>query len=100
MCPYLRVLGADSRGLELLREMKSRAALPVITKPTHGRNLTGKAGALYQACRRADDVWGLCLQRPLSAGWSWSAGAGAVKGLSGPATGWSGAVPRRGEKRA
>ena len=72
--PYLRVLGADSRGLELLREMKSRAALPVITKPTHGRNLTGKAGALYQACRRADDVWGLCLQRPLSAGWSWSAG--------------------------
>lgn len=72
--PYLRVLGADARGLELLREMKTRSTLPVITKPAHGRNLAGEAGALFAQGRRADDLWGLCLERPIPSGWSWSQG--------------------------
>ena len=72
--PYLRVLGASGRGLELLREMKARAALPVVTKPAHGRALEGEAGALFTACRRWDDLWGLCLERPIPAGWSWREG--------------------------
>lgn len=72
--PYLRVLGANVRGLELLREMKTRSTLPVITKPAHGRNLAGEAGALFAQARRADDLWGLCLERPIPSGWSWSQG--------------------------
>lgn len=72
--PYLRVLGANVRGLELLREMKTRSTLPVITKPAHGRNLEGEAGALFAQARRADDLWGLCLERPIPSGWSWSQG--------------------------
>lgn len=72
--PYLRVLGADARGLELLRDMKTRSTLPVVTKPAHGRNLEGEAGVLFVQGRRADDLWGLCLERPIPGGWSWSEG--------------------------
>lgn len=72
--PYLRVLGADARGLELLRQMKTRSTLPVVTKPAHGRNLEGEAGVLFALGRRADDLWGLCLERPIPSGWSWSEG--------------------------
>lgn len=72
--PYLRVLGADQRGLGLLREMKARSTLPVVTKPAHGRKLEGEAGAVFAQGRRADDLWGLCLERPIPGGWSWSEG--------------------------
>ena len=72
--PYLRVLGATPRGLELLRQMKTRSALPVVTKPAHGRKLEGEAGTLFAQGRRADDLWGLCLERPMPSGWSWSEG--------------------------
>lgn len=72
--PYLRVLGADARGLELLRDMKTRSTLPVVTKPAHGRKLEGEVGALFTQGRRADDLWGLCLERPIPGGWSWSEG--------------------------
>ena len=68
--PYLRVLGADARGLELLRDMKTRSTLPVVTKPAHGRKLEGEVGALFTQGRRADDLWGLCLERPIPGGWS------------------------------
>lgn len=67
---YLRVLGATERGVELLRRMKRTATLPVITKPAHGRGLEGAAGELFALNRRVDDLWGLCLERPLGAGWS------------------------------
>ena len=55
--PYLRVLGANGRGREVLRAMKERAALPVITKPAHGRGvplleLEARCTDLYQLCRR------------------------------------------------
>lgn len=72
--PYLRVLGANIRGLELLRDMKTRSTLPVVTKPAHGRKLEGEVGALFIQGRRADDLWGLCLERPIPGGWSWSEG--------------------------
>ena len=37
--PYLRVLGFTSRGRELLKQIKAKAALPVITKGAHTRKL-------------------------------------------------------------
>lgn len=68
---YLRVLGASQRGLSLLRQMKQTATLPVITKPSHGRELPDPAGSLYVRNRRIDDLWGLCLERPLPVGDCW-----------------------------
>ena len=62
--PYLRVLGANERGRALLREMKGQAALPVITKPAHGRGiplleLEGRCTDLYQLCRKTPGPCGL-----------------------------------------
>ncbi len=68
---YLRVLGASQQGLALLKQMKQTAVLPVVTKPAHGRELEGEAGTLFTMNRRIDDLWGLCLERPLPAGASW-----------------------------
>ena len=68
---YLRVLGASQQGLTLLKQMKQTAALPVVTKPAHGRELEGETGALFAQNRRIDDLWGLCLERPQAAGTSW-----------------------------
>ncbi len=55
--PYLRVLGAGGRGREVLREMRGRAALPIIIKPAHGRGeplleLEARCTDFYQLCRR------------------------------------------------
>ena len=62
--PYLRVLGANGRGREVLREMKGKAVLPVVTKPAHGRGiplLELEAGCtdFYQLCRREPGPCGL-----------------------------------------
>ena len=61
---YLRVLGASGRGRELLREMKDRAALPVLTKPAHGKGvplleLEARCTDFYQLCRKAPGPCGL-----------------------------------------
>lgn len=61
--PYLRVLGFSPRGQELLRQMKTAAALPVLVKPAHAARLADPAArrvfelearctALYDLCRK------------------------------------------------
>lgn len=72
--PYIRVLGATRRGLELLREMKVCARLPVITKPAAGRKLEGTARTVLEWESRATDLWSLCLPRPLPVGEDWRTG--------------------------
>ncbi|MBD5132955.1 MAG: nucleotidyltransferase family protein [Clostridiales bacterium] len=62
--PYLRVLGANGRGREALREMKTRAALPIVTKPAHGRGeplleLEARCTDFYQLCRKIPGPCGL-----------------------------------------
>ena len=57
--PYLRVLSANSRGCRLLREMKTRAALPVLTKPGHIRLLEGPARRCFAAESRYTDLYTL-----------------------------------------
>ena len=54
--PYLRVLSANSRGCRLLKEMKTRAALPVLTKPGHIRLLEGPARRCFAAESRYTDL--------------------------------------------
>jgi len=65
--PCLRVLGATERGRELLREMKTKAALPVITKPAHGRGVP-----LLELEARCTDLYQLCRREPGPCGTEWT----------------------------
>lgn len=71
---YLRLLGANERGLALLREMKQKENIPVLTKSAHGAALEGAAKRQFELACRAENLWGLCLTRPLDAGWSFRSG--------------------------
>ena len=65
--PYLRVLGANARGREVLREMKTGAAAPVITKPAHGRGVP-----LLELEARCTDLYQLCREAPGPCGAEWT----------------------------
>jgi predicted nucleotidyltransferase len=71
---YLRVLGANDRGLALLRQMKETATLPLVTKPAHGKRLSELAKSQYLADYRAQSLWSLCLARSQPADLIWRAG--------------------------
>ena len=61
---YLRVLGFNDRGRELLKEMKTAAKLPIITKPAHIRELSPEAQQLFKLECRGTDLFGLCFDTP------------------------------------
>lgn len=61
---YLRVLGMNGRGKELLREMKERATLPILTKPAHIKTLDPAAQQLFALECEATDLYGLCFDSP------------------------------------
>ena len=67
--PYLRVLGANGRGRALLRELKTGARLPVITKPSHGRGQP-----LLELEARCTDLYQLCREVPGPCGLEWTSG--------------------------
>lgn len=71
---YLKVLGMNGRGKALLKEMGRRAALPIVTKPAHGRRLTGEARRLFELEARATDLYALCSPVPLPCGGEWTQG--------------------------
>jgi len=64
---YLRVLGASARGREVLREMRDKAALPVLTKPAHGRGIP-----LLELEARCTDFYQLCRREPGPCGLEWT----------------------------
>ena len=72
--PYLRVLGCNGRGRALLRAMKDRAALPLITKPARIRRLDETAQRIFALETRGDDLWQLCLPVPRPGGGEWLRG--------------------------
>lgn len=72
--PYLRVLGFTDRGREVLRAMKERASVPVLTKPAHARDLPPEALALFQREARCTDLYGLCFAQPWPGGAEWRTG--------------------------
>ena len=49
--PYARVLAANARGREILRERSGRGSLPVLTKPASVRELGREAEALFALAR-------------------------------------------------
>lgn len=72
--PYIRVLGFNDRGREVLRHMKERSTLPVITKPTHARRLDPEGRALFELERRCTDLYDLCLGTIPVPGREWTSG--------------------------
>lgn len=71
---YLRVLGMNSRGMALLREMKKTAALPVLTKPAHVKELGEEARRQFALSCRATDLYGLCFDRIKPGGLDYTTG--------------------------
>ena len=57
--PYLRVLACNETGRKLLKEMKTAATLPVITKPAEGRQLEEPARLAFETECRCTDLYTL-----------------------------------------
>lgn len=57
--PYIRVLAANERGCEVLREMNEKARLPVITKPASVKELDGECRRIFGICSAAHDLFAL-----------------------------------------
>ena len=72
--PYLRVLGFNARGRAVLREMKARASLPILTKPAHAGKLAGPGRRLFQLEARCTDLYDLCLETVPAPGREWTTG--------------------------
>lgn len=70
--PYIRVLGFNSRGRELLKKMNRTAALPFFVKPAHSRRLSPEAQALFALEDRFTDLFGLCFPTPRPGGLEWT----------------------------
>lgn len=71
---YLRVLGMNSRGKKLLREMKERAGLPILTKSAHIRTLGEEAQRLFALECRGTDLFGLCFDKIKPCGMDYTTG--------------------------
>lgn len=56
---YLRVLAFSRRGQALLRQMKGKALLPVIIRPTEARRLPEPGRGLFELESRATDLYAL-----------------------------------------
>lgn len=70
--PYLRVLGFNDRGLEILKAAKETATLPIITKPAAISELNENARHLFELECRATDLYHLATPRILPCGTEFS----------------------------
>ena len=64
--PYLRVLGMNERGAEILRTAKP--ALPYVTRPADVKKLSIDAQRIFALEARADDLYGFCTKHRRPAG--------------------------------
>lgn len=72
--PYLRVLAAGERGRDILRNMRERATVPVLTKPAHVRRLDAVCRRCFDLEARCTDLYGLCLPHLPPGGREWKEG--------------------------
>ena len=67
--PYVRVLGFNKKGQEILKEAKNTATLPVITKPTHISDIDNEyAQRIFELECKSTDMYTLAMPRPLPCG--------------------------------
>jgi len=69
---YLRVLGFNDRGQELLKEMKKSALVPIVTKPAHARKLDEAGRRLFELESRCTDLYDLCFENIPAPGREWT----------------------------
>lgn len=72
--PYVRVLGLNERGRELLKRMRKTCTLPIITKPAHAKDLEGEGRRLFEREVRCTDLYALCTPVPRPCGLEWTTG--------------------------
>lgn len=70
--PYIRVLGFNGRGREVLRRMKECAGLPILTKPAHARELDEAGRRLFELEARCTDLYDLCFEPIPAPGREWN----------------------------
>ena len=70
--PCIRVLGFNERGREVLRQMKERATLPILTKPAHARELDEAGRRLFELEARCTDLYDLCFETVPTPGREWN----------------------------
>lgn len=59
--PYIRIMGFNERGAELIRKMKTTAKLPVVTKASDFLNLSAEAKRIFSLECTAGDIYSLCM---------------------------------------
>ena len=69
---YIRVLGFNQRGREILKKVKASSDLPLITKPAHARDLDADGQALFALEARFTDLYDLCLEQIPAPGREWT----------------------------
>lgn len=69
--PYIRVLAASERGCKMLKEIKNKTELPVITKPASARRLKGRAGELFELEARVTGMYNLTASQVIAADTEW-----------------------------
>ena len=72
--PYIRVLGFNDRGRQVLARMRKQSTLPVITKPAHAKRLEGEGRRLFELECRCTDLYDLCLESVPVPGREWLCG--------------------------
>ena len=77
--PYIRVLGFNRRGQDVLREMDRRAALPFSVKPAHIPRFSPEAQALFALEERFTDLYSLCFPTPRPGGLEWTTNPVVIK---------------------
>ena len=70
--PYIRALGFNRLGQDVLREMNRRAALPFSVKPAHIPRFSPEAQALFALEERFTDLYSLCFPTPRPGGLEWT----------------------------
>lgn len=62
--PYIRIMGFNKRGTELIKAAKEAATLPVISKPADFSQLDDKAQRVFSLECTAGDIYSLCMENP------------------------------------
>lgn len=62
--PYIRVLGFNEKGAEVLKQAKNTATLPIVSKSSDFKYLDENARKIFELECRARDIFSLCLPVP------------------------------------
>ncbi len=69
--PYLRILACNPTGQALLQEMKTKASLPLLNKPSQIKHFSKECQSLFAQEVIYTDLYGLCFPNILPRGLEW-----------------------------